>query len=131
MQVSGKPLRIVILGVHSIDRHQSSRADQIERCERFVESLNGTSRQKYIDLKVSGSVQDRPALQQLFRHIADEQIDIVVVEALDQLVAGPEDTVRVARKFQFEGVEFWTIFQGEGNDNKLSTGSLVRSRFLN
>lgn len=84
--------RIAIYGRHSTSMQTAtSSADQAASCSKLVAYLGGEVVATYLDPEQSGYRRYRSGLKQLIHAIENNEVDVVVCEALDRLARDAED----------------------------------------
>ncbi len=108
-----RPTRAVIYARYSSDlQSAASIDDQIRICKERALRDGWTVERMFVDRAVSGSSMLRPGLQDLLAYVADNDVDMVVVEALDRLTRDQADVATLYKQFTFHGVEIFTLADG-------------------
>ena len=123
--------RVAIYGRHStIFQKPESSEDQVRSCYPLVERLGGTVVQAYTDPEISGYRRDRPGLQSLLKSIRNNEIDIVVCEAIDRIARDGEDIAWLGKLLSYNKVRLYTLTEGEIDEIKFAVASMMGSIFL-
>ncbi len=124
-------LRVAIYGRHSTTfQNPESSDDQVRSCYPLVEHLGGTVMQAYTDPEISGYRRDRPGLQSLLKSIRNDEVDIVVCEAIDRIARDGEDIAWLGKKLRYSNVRLYTLTEGEIDDIKFAVAGMMGSIFL-
>jgi len=123
-----KPPRVALYArVSTQDRGQDVGL-QLDDLYRVAEQRGWKVVGEYIDDGVSGSVDTRPALEQLETAVARGQVDIVAVWKLDRLGRSLAHLIRLLDRFQQNNVQFVSLGEA-GIDTTTAQGRLLLSIF--
>jgi DNA invertase Pin-like site-specific DNA recombinase len=104
---------IVYARYSSQNQRETSLADQIEVCRRYLDKQGWTLVETYTDAAISGSSRFRPGYQQLLADLHAGVFDVVVVEALDRLGRKLADVADLHDRCAFAGVKLFAVNVGE------------------
>lgn len=124
-------LRIAVYGRHStIFQNPESSDDQVRSCFPLVERLGGVVVCSYTDPEISGYRRDRPGLQALLEQVRNDEIDVVVCEAIDRIARDGEDIAWLGKKLKFNNVRLHTLTEGEIDEIKFAVAAMMGLIFL-
>lgn len=96
--------------------------NQLRRLREYAKIRNWTVYKEYVD-KVSGVLDNRPALLQMRKHVRARWVDLVVVTKLDRLGRSVINLHETCEEMRAYGVEFVCLDQGI--DTTTSSGRLT------
>lgn len=123
--------RIAIYGRHSTTfQKPESSDDQVRSCYPLVERLGGTVVCSYTDPEISGYRRDRPGLKALLQQIRNDEVEIVICEAIDRIARDGEDIAWLQKKLRFSNVRLHTLTEGEFDEIKFAVATMMGSIYL-
>lgn len=106
--------RALLYARYSTDRQSDASAeDQLRLCRQRADREGWEIAEEFKDLAISGTVRDRPGLNDLMRAIERGAGTIVLAESLDRLSRDQEDIAGFFKRARHYGARIVTLSEGE------------------
>jgi len=93
----------------------TSIADQFSMAERHAASIEWSVVHRFSDSEISGTLGNRPGLNELRSAVCRGEIDIVIVEAIDRLTRNVVHALEVYNLMEFANIELYSLAEGSQN----------------
>ncbi len=117
----------------SENQSEKSIDDQVRVCKKYLaeHDISIEERHIFVDKAISGSVVNRPGLQDLEKAIENKEVDAVAVDDLSRLSRGNHQMLTMVMKFNYHQVKIISVSEGiVTDDDNAKLGIHIRG-FIN
>jgi DNA invertase Pin-like site-specific DNA recombinase len=111
---------------------QSERSieDQVRLCAERAHADGMTVLDTFTDMALSGASMHRPGLQALLDRAKRDEIEVVLIEALDRISRDQADIAAIFKQLAFRGVRIITLAEGEISELHVGLKGTMNQLFL-